>query len=205
MSPRESRAQREFDYDRTVALSDGVFAIALTLLVLSIERPDPGPGQSLWDALVGHRYEVLSYVISFAVIALFWVGHHSFFRALGRIDTRLTGLNLAYLGLVAFLPYPTELVGEHSQDATAVAIYAGSIVLVAGMAWLMHWHAERAELLASPGSPGPRHGLAVVTLVFLCSIPVAFVDTTVAQLTWLVLFLQGRLRRTPQPSAVRHP
>jgi uncharacterized membrane protein len=204
MSPPESRAEREFDYDRTVALSDGVFAIALTLLVLSIDPADPAPGESVWGELLGHSDELLSYVISFAVIALFWIGHHSFFRGLSRIDTRLTALNLAYLGLVAFLPYPTELVGEHGKDATAVAMYATSVALVAGMAWLMHWHVERAGLLASPGSLGSRRGLAVVTLVFLVSVPLAFVDTTLAQLSWLVLFLQGRLRGHHH-LPVRHP
>ena len=112
---REERAERAFDYDRTVALSDGVFAIAMTLLVLSIDVPEPGPSQPPVSELLGTQWrDILSYAISVALIGFLWMRHHTFFRELTRIDARLIGLNLCYLGLVAFLPFPTELVGDQT-------------------------------------------------------------------------------------------
>src|SRR5213592_3140723 len=103
-------AERRFDYDRTVALSDGVFAIALTLLVLNIGAPVLGPGHEgvLGQRLLDHGEEYFSYAVGFAVIGLLWTRHHSFYRGVDHIDTRLTVLNLVYLGLIAFLPYPTR-------------------------------------------------------------------------------------------------
>src|SRR5436853_4262235 len=89
--PREPSVRREtageFDYDRTVALSDGVFAIALTLLVLNVGATDLGPGRHVsFHHVIDHAWpEIGSYAISFAVLALFWARHHAFFRSLRRI------------------------------------------------------------------------------------------------------------------------
>jgi uncharacterized membrane protein len=100
------------------ALSDGVFAIALTLLVLTITTPELRGSQEtlLGRELLARAPEFASYVISFAVLSLLWVRHHRFFRGLERIDARATALNLLYLGLVALLPYPPT-----SSASTAIS------------------------------------------------------------------------------------
>src|SRR5436305_12675343 len=107
--------ERSFDYARTVALSDGVFAIALTLLVLNISFPALAPGHhgDIGRQLVDRRGEIGSYALSFAVIASLWVRHHAFMRGVQLLDTRLTPLNLAYLGFVALLPYPPAALGVY--------------------------------------------------------------------------------------------
>ena len=116
MSEDEPLAERSFDYDRTVALSDGVFAIALTLLVLNIGIPGK-PHGTLGSHLLDHDTEFESYALSFAVIALLWVRHHALFRAIVRIDGRITLLNLAYLAFVAFLLVLLQHVQPAQKDA----------------------------------------------------------------------------------------
>ena len=199
-SPGSAAAEtkREFDYDRTVALSDGVFAIALTLLVLSIEVPEPGPAGSpppVWQLVAEQWREVMSYAVSVAVIGLLWMRHHAFFGELLRIDGRLTALNIGYLGLVAFLPFPTELLGTYEGDHTAVVVYAVTIALVAATAALMRVHADRAGLLSDAARREPMWSLALVPGVFLASVPLALLSPVIAQLSWLVL-LAARVRRS---------
>jgi uncharacterized membrane protein len=187
---------REFDYDRTVALSDGVFAIALTLLVLSIGVPRlAGPGSSLWQALAAGGGEVLSYVVSFAVIALFWTRHHAFFRGVRRVDGRLLALNLLYLGIIAFVPFPTRLLGVYGDRPEAVAVYAATISLVGVVAGAMRLHARNAGLLEGEALRDPIWRLASVPVIFLASIPIAYVSPTAAELSWLSLGVVERLAR----------
>ncbi len=207
MSSAETRAEREFDYDRTVALSDGIFAIALTLLVLSIDFPrlEHPADADLWRALLAERVQLYSYAISFAVVALLWTRHHTFFRRLRRIDARMVALNLVYLGLVAFLPFPTNLLGDYGDHAPIVVFYAGTLLLITLVAGAMRRHATHAGLL--PPEPDRRvlpHMIAV-PLIFLASIPVAFASPTAAKLVWLALIVEGRLRwpgtRSDRPGA----
>lgn len=195
--PSDAEREQEFDYDRTVALSDGVFAIALTLLVLSIEVPDLEPGgvARLGPLLTEQWREGLSYAVSVAVIGLLWMRHHAFFGELLRIDGRLTALNIGYLGLVAFLPFPTELLGIYEGHHTAVVVYAVTIALVAATAALMRVHAARAGLLTEAARREPLWSLALVPGVFLASVPLALLSPVVAQLSWLVL-LAARVRRS---------
>ncbi len=196
--PIEAPDERTFDYARTVALSDGVFAIALTLLVLNIGVPELARGHddSLARRLLDHDVEVFSYALSFTVIALLWVRHHGFFRCLGRIDAHLTVLNLIYLGLVAFLPYPTRILGLHGDQPVAFALYAATVALVSLIGGLTRVHAVRAGLLTEAGRRhvARREHWLVAPAVFLASIPIAFASTRVALVSWLALTLLPLLR-----------
>ena len=99
------------DVDRLSAFSDGVFAIAITLLVLSIEVPD-FDRVSFGDAWDDLYPQLLSYGLSFVVIGVYWKAHHRMFRTLRRVTNRLLNLNLLLLGLVALIPFPTEMLGN---------------------------------------------------------------------------------------------
>ena len=178
-----------FDYDRTVALSDGVFAIALTLLVLNIPQvPDEG---DLWSQLDDLLPDLGAYALSFVVIAGMWRYHHIFFRELARIDARLTRLNLLYLGFIALIPFPTGLLADRGGEAPAVIVYAITLTAVTSLAASMELYAERRGLAA------PRHRsffeYANVPGVFLLSIPIALLSPTVAIWSWLLLFVTGRI------------
>ncbi len=195
----ETVEERAFDYSRTVALSDGVFAIAMTLLVLQISVPELAPSQhsELGRRLIDHRDEFVSYAISFAVISIFWIRHHVFFRGLARIDTQLTVMNLVYLAFVAFVPYPTRLLGLYNDEPASVVLYASTLMILATLAGLSRVQARRARLLSPMGErelEGREHWLIAPT-VFALSIPVAFVSPTAAQLIWLLLLLPSAGRR----------
>ena len=190
---QETPEEQAFDYARTVALSDGVFAIALTLLVLNIGVPELTKSEhgELGQRLIDHRQEFISYAISFAVISVFWIRHHVFFRRLSSIDARLTVINLAYLAFVAFVPYPTRLVGIYGDEPASVVLYAATLAILATLAGLMRIHARRAGLLTPQGvrEIDRREHWLVVPLIFLATIPIAFLSTTAAQLLWLLVAL----------------
>ena len=133
MAAASARSESRTGFERTVAFSDGVFAIAITLLVLSIDVPRLHGGQRLDHALSGLSDNFVSYFIGFAVIGLFWVGHHYFFDSLRGFDGRLLWLNLLYLSFIGLLPFTTALLGDFGNDPTALTAYAINVGL-AGLA-----------------------------------------------------------------------
>lgn len=196
-----TQAEQRYDLARTTAFSDGVFAIAITLVVLTIDVPQLSSGQM--DQLparvadMGPQFWV--FLLSFAVVGRFWVGHHSMFAALGRIDGTLTVLNLAYLAGIAFMPVPTELLGEYGDEPIAVVVYALTLSVAGMLAWLMIWHSHRAHLYQVSYLPEDVRRLlrsfAVPWLVFAVSAPVALVSTTATYMMWVASFLHGSLTR----------
>jgi uncharacterized membrane protein len=110
-------------YERIVPFSDGVFAIAITLLVLGIDVPSV-PGSRLGDAIRALGPSVLSYFIGFAVIGVFWLGHHRLFNAVRDFIVRM---NIVYLSLVSLMPFTTGLLGNYGSEPLAVAISAANV------------------------------------------------------------------------------
>lgn len=130
--------------------------------------------------------------------------HHGCFRVLDRIDTRITVLNLAYLGFIAFLPYPTRVLGLYGDQPASVVLYTSAVASVAAISGLMRVHARRAQLLSDDGTRAVarREHSAFVPAVFLASIPIAFVSPTAAKLSWLLLLIPNLRRMHDAPSLV---
>ena len=177
--------------DRLVAFSDGVFAIAMTLLVLNLRVPNlVGPEQSerLWAAFRDQIPELLSYVLSFWVIGRYWMVHHRMFRVVRQADTRLLLLNLCLLGCIAVIPYPTEMLGRYGDTTTAVALYSATLTLTGFSFAALSWHLDHSGLLDPRVTPAYRRHSWVraitVPIVFAVSIPIAFVDPTLAMVSW---------------------
>lgn len=180
------------EFDRVVFFSDAVFAIAMTLLVVGIGVPKV-PANQLGDALRDLSPEILSFFVSFVVIAFYWRGHHAFFARLGAVDDVLLLLNLAFLAVVAFVPFPTALVGTYEEEPVAFVLYAVTLCALSLLGMLMHGWAHHRELLRRPSTPMGRRHLVVAGLipiaVFLLSIPLALaVSTSVALYSWLVMW-----------------
>lgn len=117
--------------ERLLTLSDGVFAIAITLLVLSIGVPKVSNGLG---AALRHQWpQYLSYVESFLIIGVIWAQHHQMFHHIKRVDHTFLLLNIVFLMWVASVPFPTELIGNYltkpGPARTAMAIYAGTLVV----------------------------------------------------------------------------
>jgi len=197
------------EFSRVLAFSDGLFAIAMTLLVVSIAVPTlsvPGDERELFDALRDLDSAFVSFFISFVVIGRYWVAHHQFFRLLRELDYGLVWLNLIYLAFVAFLPFPTALLGAYFENPVSVAMYAATVALVSGLEVVMFRHAHDRGLVERPIPDdvyrwGVLMSLAPVA-VFLGSIPVAFLDTGLAVLCWLLVIpLEMLLDRRKPPAS----
>jgi uncharacterized membrane protein len=117
-------------------------------------------------------------------------------RSLEVIDTRITVLNLAYLAFVAFLPYPTHIIGAYGDETASVVLYAATCGIVASIGSLMRIHAQRNHLLSPSGSTvvARREHWALTPAVFFASIPVAFASPTAAKFCWLLLLVARRFR-----------
>jgi uncharacterized membrane protein len=193
---------RRFGLDRLNALSDGIFAIAITLLALAIDIPSDESGH-LWAALRDAAPQIVGYVISFGTVAVLWLNHHRFFDDIEAIDVRLIQLNLTYLGLVAFLPFPSRLLGDYGGETAAVVVFAVTVAATVAVAWLMRAHARRAGLF-KPGAVElvSRHAI-LVPAVFLASVPIAFVSPKVAMYSWLLLLPLARWQAHHEHVGVR--
>ena len=192
--PVRARDEAETEFNRIVAFTDGVFAIAITLLVLTLQVPTGG---SLSDALADQGDEFFAYFLSFAVLARFWLAHHTFYGWVARFDGRLIAINLVYLAFVALLPFTTDLLGNYSDDSLGVALYAANMMLISAsyLAQVRHVYgsglAREEALVYRARVTGPASWDVVV--VFGLSIPVAFISPIVAMLMWLGLLFVGRL------------
>jgi uncharacterized membrane protein len=204
-----SRAGR-LEYDRVLFFSDAIFAIAITLLVLEIRVP--GYAGNPAQEIVHARENILSFAISFVVIGVFWMGHHSISRYIGAFDRRLIFLNLLFLGFIAFLPFPTGLLFEHTTGPSpwAPTVFYAGCMAGAGLAELSIWlYAGSQGLLTGAASPVLRRSvtlrLLVVPLVFLLSIPVAFYSSDLATYFWALIavanWLLNRLAPRIEPAA----
>jgi len=181
------------EFSRIVAFSDGVFAIAITLLVLALEMPETA--DDVADSILKQRGDLFAYALSFAVLGKLWLAHHRFFSVLERFDRRLMGLNLLYLACVALVPYPSEVLGDYGEQPAAVILYAASMAAVSLAFALQIVYSYRAGLI-KPEIRGPERRYAgpasfLVSAIFLTSIPVALVSPDVAILMWLGIFLVG--------------
>jgi TMEM175 potassium channel family protein len=155
---------------RVEAFSDGVFAIAITLLVLEIGI-DPDQFGDLWHAIVQEWPSYLAYVTSFLTVGGVWLAHHRLFMRLRFVDPTLMRLNILLLMVASFLPFPTGLLAEAfhaSRDAerAAVVVYGGTAILIEALIGAARRYADsHPELLHGPPPPArealERHGLSV--------------------------------------------
>jgi uncharacterized membrane protein len=143
---------------RIEAFSDGVFAIAITLLVLELHLPDTRR-YGVWRGLVHEWPQFAAYLTSFFIIGIMWANHHSMFRTIVRADRTLLFLNLLLLLWTTLLPFPTRLVAQYlraggSNAAQAEAVYSGTLTLAAIGFSLIWIHAvRRGRLIAAPLPP----------------------------------------------------
>lgn len=190
------RAENEVEFGRIIAFSDGVFSIAITLLVLNLGIEKGLTEGQIDDAIWNLREDLVAYAISFAVIGRFWLVHHRFFAEVEGFDSRLIGLNMLYLGVIVLIPFSSEVLGEYGGTTTGVVIYSVNLALVVVLGHLMSTYARRRGL-TKIGDRAHREAQirsAYIAGIFLLSIPVAFVSPGIATFLWLVLFLDPASR-----------
>jgi uncharacterized membrane protein len=206
--PRSTTARLE-------AFSDGVIAIAITLLILEVKIPHVRAG-NLAAALGDQWPSYVAYALTFVVIGIMWMNHHRVFELIGRTDRGLLFVNLMMLMGIAFLPFPTALLADYVVDggtnaAVAAAVYSATMTVI-GCTFLAIWvYVDRhPELLAPgvdpaiiPGSirrtlPGPVLYGASIALAFVspeaCLVVYALLAAYFA-VNWLPDWLVGSERR----------
>jgi uncharacterized membrane protein len=178
------RREAEMSKGRLEAFSDGVFAIAITLLVLELSVPKGHPEGGLWAALGREWPSFFAYLVSFLVIGIMWVNHHAVFDKVRAVDRAVLFANLALLLFVSLIPFPTRLVAEYltTRDASvAMAVYSSTMVGSAvgyNLLWLavtrdagiLHEHLDRVAHRAAIR----RFGVGV--LVYLATVGLSFVN-----------------------------
>ncbi|MFF3710696.1 TMEM175 family protein [Streptomyces phaeochromogenes] len=192
---------------RLIVLSDGIYAIAMTLLVINVAIPADLDDAAFHTALRDALPSLGAFALSFTLIAGFWLDHRRILTALPTETAIVTRLTLLGLGLVALMPFPTTLLAEYASHPQTVALYAGAMATIHAV------HATLLLLTQRQVHPSPASSAAVArrrftaqlgssVLIFGLSIPLAFVNTEAAMWFWLALipahyFLGHRPRRVP--------
>ncbi|MDQ6918518.1 MAG: TMEM175 family protein [Candidatus Dormibacteraeota bacterium] len=135
--------------ERIKALSDGVFAVAITLLVLQFQVPHV-PASQLAGALLKLWPELASYVLSFAVVGVYWVAHWNVIHELHSGDRNFAWINIGFLACVAFIPFPAALVGAYGAERSAVILYGATLVVTGLMLRAVFVYAIRKRLIDAP-------------------------------------------------------
>ncbi len=191
-----------FEKHRLAGLQDGVYAIAMTLLVLELKlQPLEGDfsDAQLWAALVQLWPKLLTWLISFWVLAMFWISDVRALAVQAQVDKRLLRLALLKLALVSLLPFSTALMGEHGNRVAGSAVYALHLVALALIPVLRLWHQRRQPaLVAWPDADAAaeaRWGAYSALACTLLALGLAFVRPGYNMLALLPMALLSSLRR----------
>jgi uncharacterized membrane protein len=183
---------------RVETFSDGVFAIAITLLVLTIAQPVTKDYLDLRHALLDRWPALAAYAVSFVVIGIMWVNHHTVFSHLRRIDRGLYYWNLALLMTIVFIPYPTEVFGEalrQGHGARTAAVLYSITMTVNALMWSGLWlHASRHRRLLNDEFPESQRTVSTLlfnggAVLYLISVGMAFINAYLCLVFQAVLAL----------------
>jgi len=187
---------------RIEAFSDGVFAFAITLLVLDLQVPE-SEFHHLWHGIGDQWPSFLGYVTSFLTIGGLWLAHNGIFRRVRYADRRVTTVNLMLLMAVAFLPFPTRLmaeaIGNADAERAAVIFYGAWLLVIAGLFSVL-WGAVASDrsLLRPEVTEKEVDAIAWATTpklgVYVGVIALAFIAPTVAALGYLAIAIYALLR-----------
>lgn len=142
--------------ERLAALSDGVFAIVMTLLILEIHVPELAEGATegaLWAGLLELAPRFLTYLLSFLTLGIFWVGQQTQFNHFERADRDLTWIHIAFLAFVAIMPFTTSLLAEHIELRLALVIYWAQIFVLGAILYSAWVYAQGTGLLRADVKP----------------------------------------------------
>jgi uncharacterized membrane protein len=193
------------EFDRVSFFSDAVFAIAMTLLVVELHVPEGADSpEALRAAIRDEGWAILGFFIGFWILGRYWIAHHRFFAGLRSIDGGMISTNLVYLAFVAFTPFPIGLISRYEEHPTVFAIFALTMATVSSLEIvLMRMAIRRGHMQRSLSAAAERYaylGAGTPVVVMLASIPLAYLSTTLALLSWLILSPIGHLLHRNAPA-----
>jgi uncharacterized membrane protein len=199
--------------DRIEALADGIFAVAMTLLVLDIKSPENrifATTSDLVTYLVSLEHSFAMYAISFFVLAIFWIAHHLLFHFVLHVDRRLLWFNIAFLLLVTFIPFSTDLLGDHGHLTLPVLVYGANLLALGTVLMLQLRYLVAHEELATADFTPPvmahmSRNIKLYAAVPLASMAVSITSPRTGMYLYLLLlvpaFAPSRLDRLLHPGA----
>jgi uncharacterized membrane protein len=186
--------------DRLLALTDGVVAIALTLLVLQLQIPvthslegNTNSASALWHALNVDGAELTSYLVSFFVIAQFWLVHHRILRNMRGHSEGLAWRNFAFLLTLTLMPFTSDLLGRYGHNPLAITLFGINLVAISVTTQWIHLYADKHQLIDDERRSRYEERVgrvrAVLTVgVVALALVLGWTDTALARYVWL-LFL----------------
>ena len=181
------------DNQRLTAMSDGVFSIVITLMVLSIRIPDIATDRvvkELPQQLMKMLPDLVTLIISFIILGIFWIGHNNVFTHIIRHDRSLLWLNIFFLMSVATIPYPTTLIVRYGQAQTSVIIYATNLIVGGVLLDVIWWYGSRNRHLMCESIDHQlvssfHRRILTGPVIYLLAIGVSFVSVTAAKLLFV--------------------
>ncbi len=175
--------------DRVVALSDGVFAIITTILVLEIAVPEDLSEQSLLEALDDLRPTLVAWVISFLLTGMFWVAHRDLFARVRVVNRDLVWLNLLFLLPVSLIPFAASVLGEYPNEPVALHLYGVVLIAATLMRFVLYRYVVRRPVLLWPDVSTDRAGVglaitAAPIAVYLLAMVVAGASTALSAMLY---------------------
>ena len=207
MNGKAESDRRGMGKNRIEALTDGIFAVAMTLLVLDIKPPVHlrfETNEALVDHLSVLEHNFVMYAISFVVLAMFWLGHHLQFHFVRHVDRQLLWINLLFLLLAVVVPFSTNLVGDHVHLQLPVVLYAVNLLVLTVLLFLQLRHLAASPHLMAPDLTREaithlNRQLLVFGVVPVVSIAASFYSPRLGMYLYALLavpaFLPGRIDR----------
>jgi uncharacterized membrane protein len=184
----------EISKSRIEFLTDGIFAIVMTLLVLEIVVPQLTHSEVAAGELPKRLLElwplIFSYAMSFIILGFFWINSHDQFYYIKRVNRAFAWITVLHLMFIAFIPFSTALIGEYTDQQISVVIYGINIAIAAFWAGVQWWYAAKDHRLIDPGLDPTfitimsRRGFIGI-IIYLIAVALSFVSTTIS----LVLFI----------------
>jgi len=165
---------------RVEAFSDGVFAIAITLLILAVGIEESFAEGSVSERLLDLWPAYIAYAVSFVTVGIMWVNHHQVFRHFERVDRPLLLLNILLLMCISFTPFPTRIVAEHARDADdrhAAAFLYGITMTCTAICFFAVWYYGSRKLLRAETDMREVSG---ITRSYLPGAPTYAITTLIA-------------------------
>jgi uncharacterized membrane protein len=199
--------------DRVEYFSDAVFAIILTLLVLELRVPEIANHSSFNQyiiALTPLLPKFFSFVLTFAAISNYWVGHHNYFRSVREVNLGIIWLNIFFLFWLCFLPFPTALLGSHLTDQFPVFLYGVSSLVITLTFFALRSYTVHSKLFTkmdknSMRTQGPGHSIPAIVFLII-GILFSFINVYISVLFYLLHpllylvpnFIETKLFRFPK-------
>jgi uncharacterized membrane protein len=185
---------------RLETFSDGVIAIALTIMVIALKLPDTVDGTILKNFSIQFYHLLpyfLSYVLSFLIIGIFWSNHHSMFHLLEKTDNHLIWMNFIFLFFLSLIPFATSILGANPYKSISAAIYGFVMFLTTTAFVAMRHYSIKKKLVHTDNnrylaqkifnvSIRARSKSIIGAFIYLCSVPLAFVHPYISFVLFIV-------------------